>query len=275
MKKINYFFHLFAVLGTGSLLFSCRPTYLGAALNGNDMSYWAKPVSQDSAKLSATYASGGLVSNGGFQGQDRMLMAQSSVYRSHTSQFTNFNYGALLYGGSYSVGTSRLPLDKFNGEYGFYGYGLRSSFNINVPSKIVDFRIIGLDMAYSKEMGSFSNLRTNVPNYPSKADTLGNNGYNYNDFIPIRSPDMFTWGFTSELAFKGNNNQQLILRYFLGRSENGYERIYRNRFFHLGNITLAYQNNRFTSFGQLAQLFTRPTINFGLSYRVGKVKIRR
>ena len=260
--------------GLLSCLFSCRPAYLGAGLHGNEMTYWSKPTTRDSAKITAVYASGNLTANSGYQAGDRLLLTQGAVYQSHTSKGANLSYGVFGYAGNYNVGTSRIPLDKYQGNYGLYGGGLRASFNFNANIfDNIDWRFIGIDMAYSREFGSLSNLRRSIPDSLVRKDNIQPN-YDRDRIILLRSPEMFTWGFTSEIVFKGKNNERLALKYFLGRSEQNYQSIYANNIWHLGNLTLAYQNDKVMISAQMAQLFSRPTINMGFGYRLGSERVR-
>ena len=147
MKSI--FTHI-SLLGVLTFVFSCSPppAYLGSGFHGKDMAYWAKPATKDSAKISAIYSTGSLSSSRGYQTGDQLFIAQGAVYQSHTSKSTNVSYGIFGYVGRYSIGSGTAPLDKFQGNYGLYGTGIRASFNFNsITSKSFDWRFLGVDVA--------------------------------------------------------------------------------------------------------------------------------
>ena len=138
MKSI--FTHI-SLLGVLAFVFSCRPAYLGAGLHSNEMTYWTKPSTRDTNKIAAIYSTGSLSSSRGYQTGDQLFIAQGAVYQSHTSKSTNVSYGIFGYAGRYSIGSGTAPLDKFQGNYGLYGTGIRASFNFNsITSKSFDWR---------------------------------------------------------------------------------------------------------------------------------------
>ena len=127
-------------------------------------------------------------------------------------------------------------------------------------------------MAYSREFGAFTDLRQSVPGDSAKSQY--GNYYTKTNFNPVRSDNMFSWGITSEFIFKQKGSEYFSLKYFWGRSENSYESIYSNKFFHLSNTTVAYHHEKLFASVQISQLFSHSTLSLGLGYRLGNERIK-
>jgi len=182
---------------------SCSNKTYAPALYHQDIAYQPKPASFDTAK-SATYVSGGLNFYTDPTWTDMLISGQFNVSRGYV--FNNFNlaYGAFGVVGDYEKGTedSNYP-NNFTDKF-FGAVGGRFSANLFTTYDRMDFRYLGVEMAYSHEFGSYANFRKTVSTLP---------GYH----VDTRT-DLLTLGVTTEVIFHNirKTNIQNGLRFFLG-----------------------------------------------------------
>jgi len=140
-----------------SIIFQgCYPYYAyGNA--GVDPILFTKPIYTDSSKTS-TYI-GGKFS----QSQDsafnhsgeKNYFGQLFWSQTQTNRNYNFSYGGYGYFGSYKV----LEIKEFSGKKSYYGAGVSSEINLNIPLSIIDIRIVGVKGTLFYENGDFTNFR--------------------------------------------------------------------------------------------------------------------
>ncbi len=157
------------------LIFSgCGPVkkYYEPIMLKSDLSYMPKPISSDTLKtsyyVSATFGSK-LIDNNSKSGLflknfDRARFGQLNVSRSHYFNNWNLGYGFSGFAGDVSNYTIGKEETSYYDKKGFYGGQLQTSANYVISSDRVDFRIIGVDFIYSKELGDFSDFRKEVTN---------------------------------------------------------------------------------------------------------------
>jgi hypothetical protein len=172
---------------------SCSDHTYAPALYHQDIAYQPKPASYDTAK-SATYISMGL--NYYLDPTWSALLASGQFNISRGYVFNNFNlaYGAFGALGNFDEGTFKP----------FLAYGARASANLFNTYGRMDFRYLGMEMAYSNEFGSYANYRRNISSLP---------GYH----VDTRT-NLFTLGLTSEVIFHNTRAKNISngLRVFLG-----------------------------------------------------------
>jgi len=192
---------LFTFLSVCLLFCSCSHIY-EPALYQQDIAYQPKPASFDTVKT-ANYISGGYNANPNSNNNDFLQSGQVNLSRGHV--FDNFNlaYGAFGVLGNYQNQGGSGAAGNFKDKF-FGAYGGRASADVFVNSGRVDFRIIGVEMAYSHEFGSYSRFRQFLNTQP---------GY----YVDPRT-DLFSAGITTEVIFHNvkNVNFQHGIRLFLG-----------------------------------------------------------
>ena len=194
--------HTFLLLGVAILLASCSHVYT-PALYHQDIAYQPKPTSFDTAK-SLTYISAGINGYTNTNLNDVLVSGQLNLSRGHV--FDNFNvaYGAFAVFGDYQndQGSNNQP-NSFDDKF-FGAVGGRFSANAFVTSGRVDFRFIGVEMAYSHEFGDYASFRK-IINTQS--------GY----YVDPRT-DLFSIGLTTEVIFHNRDDAtfQHGIRGFLG-----------------------------------------------------------
>lgn len=183
------------------LLSACSHVY-APALYHQDIAYQPKPSSFD-VKSTQTYASVGLNNYAGINYTDFLTSGQVNLGEGH--RFDNFNvaYGAFGVFGDYQYSGSKTDANYFSDKF-FGAVGARFSANAFVTDGNVDFRFIGVEMAYSHEFGDYATYRQ---------DLLRRGGY----FVDPRT-DLYTLGLTTEVLFHSRNNTgiQHGIRGFLG-----------------------------------------------------------
>ncbi|MCJ8211950.1 hypothetical protein MUY27_19685 [Mucilaginibacter sp. RS28] len=203
--------YLFALL---TLLCSCKSEYLTNAMFQNDVQYMAKAHSTDSVKTH-TYASGVLAIHSGDQfGNAYGTAGMLNVYQSHTLAEPNLNvaYGVFGYAGNYSR-TSDNNNSKSTADFskGFSGIGGNFSISGYIPGKKADWRVLGVDVMYSKEFGDYAAFRKQ--------------GINNDDYTFYPSSRLFTWGLFSEVLIKNSDDVSLGFKLGLYNSPNQPHRV--------------------------------------------------
>ncbi len=192
------------ILAAGLLLMlsACERQIYTPALYHQDIAYQPKPASFDSAKT-ANYLSGGLNYYLDQTWTDLLVSAQFNYSRAHVFDNFNLSYGAFSVLGDYDQSSSGTSPNDFS--YKFFGaVGARASANLFTSYERMDFRYLGIEMAYSHEFGSFAAFRHFLNSQPGyQADTR---------------TELFTVGLTSEILFHNQNNINIEhgIRFFLG-----------------------------------------------------------
>ena len=191
------------ILLPAAFLFSaCSHVYV-PALYHQDIAYQPKPASFDTAKT-ATYISGGLNTYTNSHYNDFLVSGQFNLSQGFV--FDNFNlaYGAFGVLGDYQNSAISQGKPNYFSDKSFGAVGGRFSMNAFVNSGRVDFRFIGVEMAYSHEFGDFASFRQQLNTQ---------SGY----FVDLRT-NLFSIGLTTEVIFhnRNNNDFQNGLRGFLG-----------------------------------------------------------
>lgn len=176
------------------------------ALFHQDIAYQPKPMSSDTAKT-ANYLSCGLNYYTDPTWQDMLVSAQFNLSRGHTFNNVNIAYGVFGVMGDFDKGSSSgdLPAEKFTDKF-FAAVGARASANLFTTYERMDFRYLGIEAAYSDELGDYADFRKSVSNVP---------GYH----IDPRT-QLVTIGLTSEVIFHNQNNINIQngIRFFIGRT---------------------------------------------------------
>ena len=195
-------FKLLLFLCSLILLFNACSHIYAPALYHQDIAYQPKRSSFD-AKSTQTYASAGLNNYAGTNFTDFLTSGQVNL--SQGVRFDNFNiaYGAFGVFGDYQYSGSKTDANYFPDKF-FGAVGGRFSANAFITDGNIDFRFIGVEMAYSHEFGDYATYRQQL---------LQRGGY----FVDPRT-DLYTVGLTTEVIFHGNrgSNIQHGIRGFIG-----------------------------------------------------------
>ena len=184
------------------LLSACERQIYTPALYHQDIAYQPKPASFDSLKT-ANYISGGINYYLDQTWSDLLVSTQFNFSRAHVFNNFNLSYGAFGVAGDYDKGGDDSSPTDFSGRF-FGAVGGRASANLFTSYERMDFRYLGIEMAYSHEFGSFAAFRHFLNSQP---------GYQ----ADIRT-ELFTVGLSSEIIFHNQNNINIEhgIRLFLG-----------------------------------------------------------
>lgn len=190
VTKSKYLIAVFALL---IIFSSCSNHTYAPALFHQDIAYQPKPASYDTAK-SATYISMGVNYSLDPTWTAFLASGQFNISRGHVFNKLNLAYGVFGELGNFDEGKFRP----------FGAYGARASANLFNTYDRMDFRYLGVEMAYSNEFGSYANYRQSLSSLP---------GYH----IDART-NLFTMGLTSEVIFHTVKDKNISngLRFFLG-----------------------------------------------------------
>ena len=184
---------LFSVCCIALLLASCSHDY-EPALYHQDIVYMPKPASFDSVK-SATYISGAFSYNINSNGDDQALSGQLNISEGHTFKNFNLAYGAFaVYGNYQNLAVNSGEPNYFTNKY-FGAVGARFAANTYFTSHNVDYRLLGVEAAYSSEYGAYAGYRDYLTQQPG--------------FYADNRTYLFSIGGTSEVVFHGYRNPLL------------------------------------------------------------------
>lgn len=202
MKKNHNILLILAMIVQLAFFSSCSKRTYAPALYHHDIAYQPKPASFDSVKTANYFSVGGFMYTD-VSWSDMITMGQANFTRAHVFNNANLSYGVFGGIGDYNGGsTVKSPYD-FTDKY-FGVVGGRISANLFTSYERMDFRYIGIEAAYSHELGAYSQFR----------DFL----YEHQQFNVDTRTDLYTVGLTSEVIFHNRNNTDIqhAIRLFVG-----------------------------------------------------------
>ncbi|MGZ4000627.1 MAG: hypothetical protein ACXVIY_08370, partial [Mucilaginibacter sp.] len=131
------------------ILSGCDNHIYTPALYHQDIAYQPKPASFDTAKK-ASYLSGGMNYYSDQTWTDLLVSAQVNYSRGFVYNNFNLAYGVFGVAGDYAKGNEGTAPDSFNDKF-FGALGARASANLFTSYDRMDFRYLGIEMAYSHE----------------------------------------------------------------------------------------------------------------------------
>ncbi len=171
------------------LITGCGPTmrtvHYGVANSGSTSKYLTKPLYEEDAEnnKAATYVSGQYFTNfgEGYYSDELSRFGDFLIHRVHSEKHHNISYGILGYMGKYHVN----ELTDFKGDKSFYGGGVTGGFNVRLPIRRVEWRIIGLQSTLLYEDGKYASFRKEAED--AEALVAGDDGEEqvlFNDLHP-------------------------------------------------------------------------------------------
>lgn len=228
IMKQNQLIILMSVLLSMSILSSCK-TYYDQGLNGGKFSYMETPFYSKDGGNHKSYISAKYNKDVKYYEGEENMSGELSFHRGGSLKYMNYSYGAFLYGGEYKVRNLKDKFESLNGDYNYYGGGLRGKIAFNIPfSTKFNWRVAGVQLAWSMESGPFDDL---------KDDLYHLNDIDENDDHKVIKPSLnfmnnatnFTVYPYSEIAYKFTNDFEFVLGTSFG---------YRmNRLVELSNMT--------------------------------------
>lgn len=202
------------------LLYSCGPVstprkfyeYHSSSL-GALKTYTTKPAykgKKEKALYVSANFSDGVQSQNKSNSKDVKKAGVFSAHRSVTDEYYNLHYGIGATYGEYKFGNSLGNFVINNEKKDYYAINLKSGINFKKSIKKVDFRIIGLELAYNYENGSYYKKIAELP--------TGNIDPGYYNIKVKKPKSVFSYNFNTEIVFKFNAENNLGMGMFLGQT---------------------------------------------------------
>lgn len=207
MKNISKLFEAILILVVIFSMSSCSTAFL--ANPGIDPIVFTKPAYRDSAFVSS-YIGGKFNKSTYFNSYSDINnnnFGQLYFYQSQTEKYFNFSYGTFGYYGQIDIETDGINQKSKS----YYGGGVSSEMNWNVPTRFVNIRPIGMKLTAYYEDGQFAQ-------YKDVYRSSVNNNYNDNYYRTASSADRFAYSlsFNTGMDVKLKNNKSMGLVYSLG-----------------------------------------------------------
>ena len=169
-----------------------------------NLGYMPRPTSFDSTR-SAVYISGGFMKdyqefspvNGS---EDMLSLGVFSINKGLIYKNVNFAYGADFFAGNFKNKSLKASDPGYFNKMSLSGVKFKSSLNYYQTIRSFDLRIIGFDLAYSKEFGDFAKFRKVISNTENR--------------YAIPATSLLSGGLSSEIIFK--TRRSFIKRYGFG-----------------------------------------------------------
>ena len=210
MKKNEQVINLKAyaiMLLVGFFMFSsCGKRVYTSGTYGAIKSYTAKPEYRGENKT-ATYVSLDLAR--GRQDvtndiTDKKTLLSVRGHRSMTRKYFNFYYGLGATLGNYRFG-GPITTEVDESSKAFYSLNTKSGINLNLPTKKMDWRIVGVELAYNYEFGPYQNTLDEAKN--NNEDPA---------LLVFNKKSILSYNVSSEAVFKLKNDRALSLGFYVG-----------------------------------------------------------
>lgn len=252
------------------LLYSCGPVvaprkfyeYHSSSL-GALKTYTTKPAykgKKEKALYVSANFSDGMQSQNKSNSKDVKKAGIISIHRSITDEYYNLHYGIGATYGEYEFGNSLGNFVTNKEKKDYYAINLKTGINFKKSIKKVDFRIIGLELAYNYENGSYYKKISELPT--GDIDP----GY-YN--IKVKKPkSIFAYNFNTEVVFKFNTENNFGMGIFLGQT------ILSSDSFDFSGFTVSYNYKKVTAsfvyekLNSLSDKTDIKNIKYGLTYEL-------
>ncbi|MFL1013026.1 hypothetical protein [Flavisericum labens] len=159
-------------------------------------------------KTSETYVSGNLSFGRHMQDarafDDTKTIASLNIHRNTTGRFYNCYYGLGASMGSYKFVEGYDGLVSDGEKKSFYNIYSKTGANYTYTRPKIDYRFIGLELAYNNEFGDYQKKIT---------DLLKENDP---DLIVVNQKSMFTYHLYSEYAFKQSSEKAITVGFYVG-----------------------------------------------------------
>ena len=195
----------------GILLFficSCGPTRVYTTGSYGSIKSYSEKQHYTDKKTTATYVSGdisiGKHSQDGGTFKDNKAIVALNLHRSTTGRSYNFYYGLGGAFGSYKFEEGYNDIIKDGEKKSFYSINFKSGINYTYSRPKVDWRFIGLELAYLNEFGPYQKTLSELVTSNSE------------DLIIANQKSMLTYQLYSEYVFKTNNDKAFTIGFYFG-----------------------------------------------------------
>ncbi len=240
------------------LLTSCGTRVYTSGTYGSIKSYTAKPEFRGENKK-ATYVSVDI--SKGKQRIDESItdsktLVSINAHRSITRKYFNFYYGLGGTIGNYKF-DAPINNDVNSDSKSFYSFNSKTGINLNLPTKKVDWRILGLELTYNYEFGPYQDILEQVKNNNEDPSLL-----------VFNEKSILAYNIGTEAVFKLNSGNAFSLGVYVGEILNRTADLKdRNTMF--GGVLMSYKIKKFTvSFLREEGQEDIASSKFGLTYEL-------
>lgn len=199
---------IFKLLPILLLLISCGPTRVYTTGSYGSLKSYTEKQHYIDKKTTETYISGDLSFGKHPQEaatfNDKKTIAAMNVHRNTTGRHYNFYYGLGTAFGTYKFTEGYQGLIENGEKSTFFTVNLKSGINYTYTRPKVDWRFIGLELAYLNESGVYQDKLTKL----SLVDD--------DDLYVANQKSMFTYQFYSEYVFKLSNRAAFTFGFYAG-----------------------------------------------------------
>ena len=190
--------------------------------------------------------------------KDRKTIISAQLHKSVTRKYFNLHYGLGASYGAYKFGSSFENSIKKNERKTFYSVDAKIGMNINLPTKRVDWRLLGFELGYNYEFGPFQKKLKDIENNTSA--------------LVANRKSIFSYNINTEVVFKLSNLDAFAFGLFF---EDLLDKSDKKNVLHNTNYigaVFSYKHKRFT-FSYLAEdnwsIKSNATMHkFGLTYQL-------
>ena len=200
-------------------LFSCGIDRIyTSGTYGSIKSYTAKPEYRNkdtsAVYISGNYSKGEHRQFGNYstselvqkETKDKKDLMSLSIHKSVTRKYFNFYYGVGGTYGNYTFRSDFFDIVQVNEKQDFYSVNSKIGINYNLPTKKMDWRIVGLELGHNYEFGLYQNTLIRIK---ERAEGLSR-------ILVVNEKSIFSYNFNPEAVFKLKNNNAFGIGYFLG-----------------------------------------------------------
>ena len=249
------------VIGHLILLCSCGVDRIyTSGTYGSIKSYTEKPQF-NGKKSSATYISGD-ISNGkhaqeGNSFKDTKVLVSLNAHKSVTRKNYNLYYGIGATYGNYKFKEGFEDVIATGEKKSFYSINFKTGINYTMSRRIIDYRFIGLELAYNYEFGPYQDKLTQLKSLNNSA------------LVIINKNPLFSYNLYSEYVFKIKDKNNLSIGFYVGDLLSDIEENSENWRATFSGITLSFRHDKyiFSMVTQTGEAEIRST-KFGLTYQL-------
>jgi len=135
---------------------------------------------------------------------DVTTLAEVKVHKRITGKHYNFYYGLGASYGVYRFTKGYEGLIQNNEKKGFYNLNLKTGLNYTMSRRIIDYRFIGLEVAYHNEFGPYQD---------KLSDLLKSNN---SELLIVNQKSLFSFNLYTEYVFKFSKKDALSIGFYIG-----------------------------------------------------------
>ncbi len=135
---------------------------------------------------------------------DKTTLVTLSIYQSITGEHYNFYYGLGSGFGTYRFTKGFEDLVEDQEKKNFYNLNFKTGINYTMPRRVIDYRFIGLEIAYHNEFGPYQNKLSDLLKF------------NNSELLIVNDKSLLSFNLYSEYVFKFSEKDALTIGFYFG-----------------------------------------------------------